>query len=364
MMTQHLVTLKKKIRHLKKYQEALKFVINEDPRYFLKALAKTLIFKLKHRNCNYQYVPWAYAGFFANLRAIVYNIISAEEQGKIPVIVSSKFAFESDSKRFSASRNLYWSANGYNDRYNTWEYYFEPVSNVSVDFDFLAGRDVEKTYCATRFMTDERFYKNYRKYGYRNEHLAKFCGTYDYPSKEYRQYMHSMLKKYVKIRPYILAKVEAFHHQYMRNHSVLGIHIRRTDHEKIEGLPISNETYIELIESYPQFDKIYLATDCDKTLKFMKNYFNQRLLCYEATRSNDDTGIHNLWDNDLSKPLLGEEALIEALLLAKCDFFIHGNSHMNFLVLCHNPALEHININQILAEKQDYPATQKALDYI
>lgn len=327
------------------------FLLANSPLYFLQCLTRTLAFRARHRDQNYVYIPWAGYGFFANLRAIVYNLIEAEEQGKGPVIVSSKYALERYNLTLNIDRNLFWDKAGYHGAYNTWEYYFEPLSQQSINFGFISIRNVKLTYENPRFNHDEDFCKHYRQYGYLNEHWARISGMSDYPTPDYRRQMHATLKKYATVKYTIQEKVGAFYEQHMSGLRVVGLHIRRSDYEVKEGIALPTKAYIELIEQYSDYEKIYLATDCEHTLQHMRRIFDTRLLYYNVTRGKNNRGIHNLWEKGLCKPLLGEEALIEALLLARCDFFIHGNSSMNFAVLCWNPDLDHININDSTALK-------------
>lgn len=334
-----------------RYRDFFQSLIQNEPFYFISSFGKTLRFRLKHRGKNYQYIAWAYSGFFANLRAIVYEIIAAEENGKIPVVVSSRYALEKYNYSMSAHRNLFWSKEGYHGRHNTWEYYFEPPSGISVDFDFIAIRDVKKTYENSRFFPREDFIANFSHYGYINKKWATTNGMSDYPTPTFQIKMAEALKRYVKIKPAIMEQVEAFYRQNMAGFAVVGVHIRRTDLENKESIGMTNGLYLELIDRYLEYQKIFLATDCDKTLHDMNEVYGDKLLHTAAFRGKDNRGIHNQWEPELSKPQLGEEVLIDALLLARCDLFIHGNSSMNFAILNWQPRLPHINVFEYLQKK-------------
>jgi hypothetical protein len=326
-------------------------LVRNDPFHFISSLGKTLLFRFKHRGKSYQYIAWAHSGFFANLRAIVYEIIAAEENGKIPVVVSSRYGLEKYNFLLSAHRNLFWSKEGYHGRHNTWEYYFDPPSGISVDFDFIAIRDVKKTYENPRFYPEDDFIADFSRYGYINEKWAKSNGMSDYPTPAFQIKMAEVLQRYVKIKPAIMEKVEAFYHQNMAGYAVVGVHIRRTDLENSESVGMTNELYVEMIDRHPEYQKIFLATDCEKTLCDMQAIYGDRLLQTAAFRGKDNRGIHNQWEPELSKPQLGEEVLIDALLLARCDFFVHGNSSMNFAILNWQPRLLHINVFEYLQRK-------------
>lgn len=337
--------------YCRNYRDSFQSLVRNNPFHFIRSLGKTLLFRFKHRSKNYQYIAWAHSGFFANLRAIVYEIITAEENGKTPVVVSSRYALEKYNYTLSAQRNLYWAKAGYQGRHNTWEYYFEPLSGISVDFDFIAIRDVKKTYEKPRFFPKEDFTANFSQYGYVNKKWAQSNGLSDYPTPAFQFKMAEVLKRYVKIKPVIMEQVEVFYRENMAGHAVIGIHIRRTDLENRESIGITNELYVELLGHYPEYQKIFLATDCERTLCYMQTVFRDQLLHTVACRGKDHRGIHNQWEPELSKPRLGEEVLLDALLLARCDFFIHGNSSMNFAVLNWHPPLPHINVFEYVQQR-------------
>jgi len=62
-----------------------------------------------------------------------------------------------------------------------------------------------------------------------------------------------------------------------------------------------------------------------------------------AAQKNDE--VHGVMRRSST---FGEEVLIDALLLARCDLFIHGNSSMNFAILNWQPQLPHINVFEYL----------------
>ena len=65
---------------------------------------------------------------------------------------------------------------------------------------------------------------------------------------------------------------------------------------------------------------IFVATDEEPFLQFMKTKFRRRLVYYkDAYRSDDGQPLH--FNQALSAYKKGEDALLDCLLLSKCNYF-------------------------------------------
>ena len=85
---------------------------------------------------------------------------------------------------------------------------------------------------------------------------------------------------------------------------------------------------------------VYIATDTQVSFeRFLKRY-NRRCIYYNAKRSSENETPQL----EFGGAKIGEEVLIEALLLARTDFLVHGISNVAYGVLCFNPVLPHIDI--------------------
>ena len=141
-----------------------------------------------------------------------------------------------------------------------------------------------------------------------------------------------------------MAKADAFYSRHMAGRTVVAVHIRKGDFEGKEGVGTSVEEFASAVDSCSGWELVYLATDCNVTLREMTHIYGSRLLSYDCIRGDDTYGIHYRTDPGLSKPRMGEEVLIDALLLSRCNWYVHGNSSMNFAVLSWNPHMDHVNI--------------------
>ena len=325
-------------------RRSLEFIGNNSPIAFFRIALRSLLWRILRPWRRHILIPWASSGFFSNVRAIVFLIHDAEQRGLQPVMVSSRYAVNGIWPLL-VGRNLYWDDAGWNGSRNTWEYYFEPVSGVSSEQELIWVRNARTAYENPHFtVQDPAANLDYQRYGYASARWGRAHIKRDYPSIDDRMMMYTLLTRHVTVRPIIKAKVDAFYAQHMAGRRVVGVHIRKGDYEGTEGLPTHIEEFSAAIDERSDWDLVYLATDCEGTVESMRQIYQERLMCYDCTRGTDTRGIHNRTDAGLSKALLGEETLIDALLLTRCDYYVHGNSSMNFAVLSWNPTLEHLNI--------------------
>lgn len=331
-------------------RHSVRFVLENRPVTFLLVAIRSLLFMKVRLQRDEAIIPWAHCGFFANLRAIVFLLHGAEQRGVRPVIVSSRYAVIGIWP-LRIERNLYWDDAGWNGSHNTWEYYFEPISGESFERERIWIRDPRIAYDNPGFTAqDNEVLQNFSRYGYTSSRWAKLHGRQDYPTPEDRATHHALLTKYVRVKHGIMAKVDAFYARQMARGTVVGVHIRKGDFEGKEGIGTSVEEFVRAVTICPGWEYVYLATDCNKTLREMRRVYGNRLLSYDCFRADDRSGIHYRTDPALSKPRLGEEVLIDALLLSRCNWYVHGNSSMNFAVLSWNPHMEHINIFDLRQE--------------
>ncbi len=86
--------------------------------------------------------------------------------------------------------------------------------------------------------------------------------------------------------------------------------------------------------------KVFLATDTQITVNKFRAKYSDKLITYDAKRSDEGNSPHLQFGG----AELGEQVLIESVLLSKTDFLIHGISNVAFAALCFNPNLPHKNI--------------------
>ena len=161
-----------------------------------------------------------------------------------------------------------------------------------------------------------------------------------------RESAAQIIKKYIHIKPHIQQKIDAFAGQYFFDCYTIGIHYRGTDKVK-EAPRVEYESVFEEIEKHiPQEKKyvLFIATDEVDFLEQARQRYLHRVVAIEARRSNGgDLGVHFVNKNNYT---LGEQALIDACLLSKCDLLIRTSSNLSLWSTYFNPDLPVVLLNQ------------------
>ncbi len=242
------------------------------------------------------------AGFFSCFHSTLNQIMWCEEQGKIPVV-------------YWGENSQYYDADGYSGRMNAWEYYFEPVSHLTYDKDDIVD--------------------NTNRYSAQSQHI--YLEMIDIP---FRIKINQLIGKYIRIRPHIKKKIDDFYKLFMTKKRTIGIHLRGTDkhhEEHVILLDILINKANQFADGNTQF---YVASEDQQLFDRAKSMLKGPVISYNVTRvSTDVYQWPALYKN---RAQLGEEVLIEAQLLAKCNLLIHTLSNVSSAVLYFNPNMKNI----------------------
>jgi hypothetical protein len=280
-------------------------------------------------------------GFFSVVFQAVGQAYLAEKTGATPIVYYNRHC-------------LYWSDAGYQGARNVWDYYFEPLSDLKIEDLFSLDR-AELEDC-----TPEKFAE-----------LA--AGTDIVATKKYppviefnsplgvnfqRKFVHRLLDKYLVLKPHIREKLDQFCKGHFKSKFVVGVHYRGVEkaHGERKDWIITRESrdlkefyFVEMrryLAKHPSA-RIFIATDSAQFLEEAKAAFGDAVFAREATRldsAEESTGLHFSDHAKKNGALLGEEVLLDALILAKTNLFIHGVSGVSNAVLFFNPRLRHIDI--------------------
>ena len=201
---------------------------------------------------------------------------------------------------------------------NMWEYYFEPVRNT--------GKKRYKIFETTRIYCDPLL-----------------------PNKEnLRVVLNEIFQTRITVKKSIIDKVENFQKEYFGK-KVLGVHFRGTDiWTTIDAYSYlvrkaSIDKYFEEIDKIiGNYDSIFLATDENTAFNEFRKRYGKKVFSYSTVRSDSSLSIHHKGEN---KRLSGEEVLIDAMLLARCDLLFHGLSNVCKMVSIINPKLPMCNLD-------------------
>jgi hypothetical protein len=122
----------------------------------------------------------------------------------------------------------------------------------------------------------------------------------------------------------------------------LGVHYRHPEHDVERPRPSPPiDAYIDLTRSLlraASFDSVVLATDVHEAVESFRGAFGERLLVQPGVARAHAADSHN----DRGAPpsvALGEQVLIDALLLARCEAMVHTVSNLPTTVGYMNPRL-------------------------
>lgn len=209
---------------------------------------------------------------------------------------------------------------------NWWEYYFEqPKAN-------------DTTTIASTTMSLERF--------------RYFC---EYGATTYlsRHRAYEMIAKYIKIKNHVQQKINDFFINNFNNRYTIGIHYRGTDKiSEAEFTPYEVMTrevqaIVSRLESTKPYN-IFIATDDQNFLDYMKSHF-KNIIYIDMYRSSSNAPIHQGALAIKATPYdRGEQALIDCILLSKCDILIRTHSNLSSVSTDFNPNIPVITVNRNL----------------
>ena len=199
---------------------------------------------------------------------------------------------------------------------NWWEYYFEPIR---------LGKEASKKF------------PQYKKTIY------ALKGEFEIPLER----ANELIKKYIKIKPALQEKIDEIYANQFKGHDVIGVHYRGTD-KKSEAPKVSyEEAYWKIDEVVREKNfknlKIFLATDDGKFFEFLKEKYPDQLFGMDAMRSKNGKPVH--FAKTVENYRKGEEAIIDAILLSKCQFLIKTASNLSQCSREFNPSIPTVQMN-------------------
>ncbi len=265
---------------------------------------------LESRNSQVHFIgPW-YGLFLASINCVLNHIWWCEKNNRIPVV-------------YWDSRSPYYNSQGFNGKRNAWEYYFEPVSDINP----TPPRPPAMKFTPT---TPDTVIFSHRIIDQPKRHLAS-----------------EFIKKYIKIRPVIMHKIDRFYVQNMEGKHTIAIHLRGTDKGREERL-IPPEKIIPVALKYARPDtQFLLASDEERLMKRMIQLLHGRKVIYYDCYRSPNSGNPVLSKKPKpSRGQMGEDVLVEVSLMARSDMLIHTLSNVSSAALYFNPDLEHVTVRQ------------------
>jgi hypothetical protein len=286
------------------------------------------------------------AGFFAYVNFALNQLIYAEQHSLSPVVYFGPQSGDGPNAYFDASVGD-----------NMWDYYFEPVATltyadikrrISDPDDPLTLNDLTTLSAEDLWRIHEAEPESIYPYPH-GIYSDKFKGDPQWYSKQ-RAMAYYIINKYVRVKPHILAKVDAFEREYFAGKRVLGVHMRGTDKGSAKLLPelmriVKPREYFRHIDEYTDrygYCKIFVATEQQQFLHQITARYGNRVISYHAMRT---SGLRNPFQLDGNRYRKGEDVLIDCLLLSRSDYLLRCTSAVGEFAMYFNPKLACIDLN-------------------
>lgn len=276
---------------------------------------------------------WGY-GFWSDVSHVLGQLLLAEITGRTPVV--------------------HWGTNslfGDGTSANAFEFYFEPISKVTVadlqteDYDFwppkwnhnnLQANDINKwggpySRIAGLYMLG------------RNERVAVsdfFTKVADlipwipagHPLHGWSvdQVWLYLVCRYLHPQKEIMHAVESFYDEHIGSPDFMSVHMRGSDKViEVGNLDELNRQYKQVVDRYlasSDFRHIFLMTDDSRLLDFFRQTYGDKVITTECQRTNSTKGVHHLAVPDRRR--LGTEVMVDVYLAARARVFV-GNGTSN-----------------------------------
>ena len=162
-----------------------------------------------------------------------------------------------------------------------------------------------------------------------------------------RERGNELIQKYIVLKPHIKKKIDDFYEAYFRDTYIIGIHYRGTDKcLEADIVPYKNvyERLQPIVKEHNNNYTIFVATDDSYFLAYMHAHFPGHVVAHDAIRSDEGAGVHFVEKNFNYKK--GEDAIIDCVLLSKCDLLLKMSSNLSICAIKFNPNIPVIELNK------------------
>jgi len=298
-------------------------------------------------------------GLFSLIQQVIANVPWAVQENRIPVV-------------YFGANTCYWTPNGYRGRHTVWEYYFEPLipgypaSAIPHPIQELISADRPGPNDLGRFVDDTFFVsRHFGDHPLLRGVTLPIPYQWDDPGDALRWKAKAIVDDFVRPRSYLRRKADEFFTREMAGHHLIGVHARGTDATSKQerrsfrqgSLVLSR--YLQEIErllSREPSAKIFVASDDQASVDHLAGAFGSRVISYDSVRhrggepaGRGPTGwimpAYIAGDRDTAARN-GADAVVEYLLLSRCDHLVHNGSSLARTVLLNAPALPHTNTHR------------------
>ena len=278
---------------------------NTGPRVFLRRINNSKISKKEITTCYFKsfgslnstkkfYIIRRFptAGLFSNITFVLNHLKICDEMGLIPII---------DMYNYPTLYNEY---NNLNKTKNAWEYFFERLNNYTLE-EVYKSKNV--------FLSSKKFEKNM--------------------SIDMNDHSISKYSKRIKIKKKIIKKKNKFiKEKFSKKYKILGVHFRGSTYKTARGhaFPATINLMIENIEFLVKkynYKKIFVVTEEAFYLNALREKFKDKIIYYNSFRMRKLDSF-KIYPRKKHRYFLGEEILVETLILSKCDGLTYVKSNV------------------------------------
>ena len=300
-------------------------------------------------------------GFFWGIQNAIIVCAICDKYNKIPVIIYDKGYYIKNEHDPPSLKN------------NWIEYFYESVTpkyGVNENIEDLENRAKNLGFFnINQFPLENSNGKPYLMVGKTYDIKDDMEGGLDYSG---------IYKKYFKILPNIQKYIDDFYNENMKKYHMIGIHYRGTDKglfdpsQENDPIHYDYDWCIDLIKKYIEDNrlinyKIFAASDEHPFVNLIETIFPDKIVKIDAIRADINTANFDLkkCDNnnfsdeclDLEKQSVhkghsehsnfkkGIDVLIEASLLAKCQYFFKSRGNVSWFVTVMNPNIPNRDMN-------------------
>jgi hypothetical protein len=253
-------------------------------------------------------------GFFSNFNGVLNNLHHRLGHGGIEAAVVEWHA-DAEQKHFPYGE----PKDG-----NLWLRFFEPLPFKSFPQD-----KIEVPTYADVGMTWLNAYRMYKL------------------DRHWRRDYHSLYRRFIRIKPAILERVDALYRAKMSDRYCVGVHYRNPAHscECPDPIPSAQASIARCGRLLPKNRQwaVILATDVELAVALFQTTFGDALVLQSGVMRASTLAVDQLHHEPQAPAIsLGEQALFDCLLLARCDVLFHVTSNLATAVGYINPKLRMI----------------------
>jgi len=152
-----------------------------------------------------------------------------------------------------------------------------------------------------------------------------------------------LFDKYFSFNPMILDEVDSFSGRWFSGKQVLGVHYRGSDkatEAPVVSLDKLHSHIINILKNNPALNLVFVSSEEKSTIQYLTDLNLPVPVIYrdDAIRSDNGQQIHLQKQN--SKSVINRDAMVNCLLLSRCDYLLKNASLLSDCSVIFNPKLK------------------------